>query len=113
MHYHHKPGFQLFIAMQGMRGGSHLIQQEDARVAQQRSGDGNALLLAPRHLDPLLPNVRVIPAAAPNMAWKAYRLVLVQYHRVMFALLVALSCYLAIRLSNAGMFLTQCGLSHL
>lgn len=40
----------------------HLVQQEDARIAQESASDGHALLLPARHLNPLLPDVCLIPA---------------------------------------------------
>ena len=46
----------------------HLIQEEDLGVPQQRSCNGNALLLSARHLDALLPRVGVVPTDAAACA---------------------------------------------
>ena len=46
----------------GVEGGGGLVEHEDLGVHQQRARDGDALLLAPAHLDPLPPVDGVVPA---------------------------------------------------
>ena len=52
-----------------LEAGTDLIQEQDLRIPQQSTGDGDALLLPTGHLDALLPGVRVVAAATCTLLW--------------------------------------------